>query len=115
MAWLVLLVACGGSNDDKPITDADCEAWVAKIRECPLPGMRSDAAEREDNLKWRLGKCKEAVVEKPTPADALGNGLQRAEARCGRAASSCAVFHACTDKAHDDAVHRATDHVMSGT
>ena len=106
-----LVVACG-ANNQKPLTDADCENWVAKIRSCPLEGMSTDPKEREENLKWRLGSCKHAIAEKPTATDSLGAGMQRREARCGTA-STCPEFFTCMDKAGDDAANEATDRVMN--
>jgi hypothetical protein len=110
MMLVVVLVACGGKKE-APLTDADCTAFVAKLRECPLDGVSADPKEREANLEWRLGSCKSALAEKPTKTDSLGAGMVRREVRCART-SSCSEFSACMDKVPAAAADEATDRTL---
>ena len=102
-----VLVGCGGDKET-PLTNADCETFVAKLRACPLEGMSADPKEREASLEWRLGSCQSAVAAKPTKSDSLGAGAVRREVRCGRL-SACAEFSACMDKVAGDAADEATE------
>ena len=115
MRWylvLALLSGACGARSEAPLTDADCEAWVGKIRTCPQEGMSLDPKEREANLEWRLAGCKRDIAEAPSEMDALGAGLQRREVRC-RTTSTCAAFATCTAQAHADAVDEATRRTMT--